>query len=544
MADGSIMYIPLGRDRCACVLTTSRGDQLRIEGEPGEENPTAEGDKKLVTNRALLRNAWAFAENEFQYRRLRNKEKRQSHRKEADQTKKSALWIASLTTHPVGKEVVAWCSACLHKTTHRRAKRVPGPPTLLCLRCGSPTTPCFAPLCDNMANRGTGFKVLSRYCAEHRHEVPGFAKAGSRLATIDEYRAWLEFDKANLMKATRILTMGVGGAAIVAPAAFLAAPVIGGVIGGSFIGGGLSGAAAVSHGLALLGGGSLAAGGFGMAGGTAVIAVAGAALGTALGGELAAAYVSTDSSFAIEKLRDGSGPPVLLASGFLTQGDKGWGTWRSLVDERYPKSPVYRVFWGSKELKSFGILSADLAGKAAAAHAVKEFAQRGMRGAKIPGLNSLLLAQGVARNPWSVAKSRADMTGAILAVLLARTDTPEFVLAGHSLGARVMTRTAQLLGSDASLKRPKLKEAHLLACAMRAGGDWRTLDRSVSHTIWNYRSRNDWVLKNLYQYAQLGHPAVGVKGFGSAHAHIKDRDVSRSVHSHSDYFETVRLKRE
>lgn len=169
-------------------------------------------------------------------------------------------------------------------------------------------------------------------------------------------------------------------------------------------------------------------------------------------------------------------------------------------------------------------------------------AQRGMKGASIPGLNTLLLAQGVARNPWSVAKSRADMTGAILAVLLARTDTPEFVLVGHSLGARVMTRTAQLLGSDASLKQPKLREAHLLACALSTGGDWRTLDRSVSRTVWNYRSRNDWVLKNLYKYSQLGHPAVGVKGFESAHTRIKDRDVSTSVHSHSDYFEKVRLK--
>lgn len=517
---------------------------MRIEGELGEVAPRVQGDEELVGNPALIRNAWAFAGNEFQFRRLRNEDKRESHRKEAQRAKEASLWIASLTAHPVGKEVVAWCSACLHKTTHRKVKRVPGPPTFLCLRCGSPTTPCFAPLCRNMANRGTGFKVLSRYCAEHSHEVPGFAKAGKRLARIDDYRDWLEFDKLDLKKTTRILALGVGGAAIVAPAAFFAAPVIGGVIGGSFMGGGLSGAAAVSHGLALLGGGSLAAGGLGMAGGTAVIAVAGAAMGTALGSQLAAAYVSTDSSFAIEKLRDGSGPPVLLASGFLTQGDAGWGTWRPLIDERYPNSPVYRVFWGSKELKSFGVLSAGLAGKSVTAHAVQVMAQRGIRGANIPGLNGLLLAQGLARNPWSVAKSRADMTGAVLAVLLARTDTPEFVLVGHSLGARVMATTAQLLGSNDSLKRPKVGDAHLLACAMSAGGDWRTLDRSVSGTVWNYRSRNDWVLKNLYKYAQLGHPAVGVEGFGSARPHIKDRDVSRSVHSHSDYFEKVRLKGE
>ena len=45
--------------------------------------------------------------------------------------------------------------------------------------------------------------------------------------------------------------------------------------------GGYSGAAATSYGLALLGGGSLAAGGFGMAGGAAVVGVVGGGLGGA-----------------------------------------------------------------------------------------------------------------------------------------------------------------------------------------------------------------------------------------------------------------------
>ena len=75
----------------------------------------------------------------------------------------------------------------------------------------------------------------------------------------------------------------------------------------------------------------------------------------------------SDKSFRIQKLRDGEGPAVLLASGFLTEGDTGWGSWRRIIDQRYPGSPVYRVHWGSKELKNLGSLAAVGVGKAAAA---------------------------------------------------------------------------------------------------------------------------------------------------------------------------------
>lgn len=79
------------------------------------------------------------------------------------------------------------------------------------------------------------------------------------------------------------LTVLAGGAtALGVITGGLAAPLIGGAIGGAM---GLSGAAATSAGLALLGGGSLAAGGMGMAGGAALVSGAlGAAAGSATGG--------------------------------------------------------------------------------------------------------------------------------------------------------------------------------------------------------------------------------------------------------------------
>ena len=71
------------------------------------------------------------------------------------------------------------------------------------------------------------------------------------------------------------------------------------------------------------------------------------------------AYLRDDKSFRIEKLRDGAGTPVLVASGFLSEisdDESGWGAWKQIITERYPKAPVYRVHWGAKELRDLTIL--------------------------------------------------------------------------------------------------------------------------------------------------------------------------------------------
>jgi hypothetical protein len=152
----------------------------------------------------------------------------------------------------------------------------------------------------------------------------------------------------------------------------MAAPLVGGFIGTTI--GGYSGAAATSYGLALLGGGSVAAGGFGMAGGTAVVAAVGASLGGVLGAGLTNAYVSEDKSFMIEKLKDGPGIAVLVCSGFLTEGKHGWGDWERIITERYPDSPVYRVHWGAKELRDLTAVVSGNLGKAAATRGVRKMA--------------------------------------------------------------------------------------------------------------------------------------------------------------------------
>lgn len=544
MSTTSIKYLPDGKDAFRVLLLTPNGGELVLTGALEDLEPRLDGTPALKANKAVVENAWAFGQHECMYRKVRSAEKRESHQKQAAKHAGLAESIAAMVGDMSGKHRSGWCSACFAPATHTKvAGRWTGPPVYLCGRCGSPTTPCAAPRCPSMANRGSGRTGLPRYCAEHKHQIPSFEGAQRRIDRIDDYEELLRYDKRDLGKATRIAAMAGVGAAVIGPAAFFAAPAVGAAIGSSALGGSLSGAAAVSHGLAMLGGGSLAAGGMGMAGGAAVVAATGAALGGSLGLTTMAAYVGDDKSFRIQQLRDGDGAPVLIASGFLTQGDDdGWGPWRRMIDKRYPDRPVYRVHWGSKELKSLAAVGGAGAGKAAAAKVVAGMAGRGSvkAAAKIPYLGVLLMGKQVAANPWTVAHTRAKMTGVAVATILARTSTPTFVLVGHSLGARAMLSAAQVLAAGSGPVR--LEGVHLLGAAASSNGDWHPLNDAVNEAVWNYRSDNDPILKYLYTPAQLGTKALGVVGFSSRLPKIKDVNVSKQVHSHSGYFDLVDLR--
>ena len=232
-----ITYEPSGRDSCLCTLLTPAGAKLTITVKAGDPKPELNGDDVLTRNHALVENVRAFGESEYSFRRMRAGDKRESYRKRADEHAQIAMGIG-IMVDSLGDELrVDWCSACFKRTIHRRVERWEHPPrAYLCESCGAPTSPCVAPRCSNMANRGVGRVRLPRYCAEHRHEIPGFDKADMRFSQIDEYADFLAFERKDLSKATRVAGAMVGTAAIVAPAAMVAAPAIGGALGASALG--------------------------------------------------------------------------------------------------------------------------------------------------------------------------------------------------------------------------------------------------------------------------------------------------------------------
>ena len=528
---------------CQVRLTTSDGHELVVSlSGVSDAKATAEGSKSLTDNLALVTLVSEYAANERAYRRLRSPEKRAAHRRVAEGEARDAEAIAEMISRQGTRTVTGWCSGCFAETKHRAVRGEQRPMRrFLCQGCGTPTTQCAAPRCRHLAIVSPRALHTLRYCAPHRHEIPSFEKLRQRLATLDGAERWLKFEVRNAARITKVAGGMIGAAAVVAPMAFLAAPVVGAALGSSALGGSLTGAAATSHGLAILGGGSIASGGLGMAGGTAVVTATGTALGGALGAATVTAYAGADQSFRIELVRPGSGTPVLFAQGFLTEKQTGWESWQPLIEARFPEEPVYQVHWGAKELEDLGLLVTSGATKVAVRKVLVNQAKMGSKAfGSLPGLATVFMAGDLAANPWTVAKTRAGMTGAVLADLIARTDQGPFVLLGHSLGARVMVSAAQALGT---LPEPRIDSMHLLGAAVGRGGDWRTLDRAVAGGVWNYHSSKDRVLRLLYTLAERGERAVGLAGFNTKFRSVKDRDVTRFVGSHSGYIGAVKLQR-
>lgn len=545
---GSIQYVPIGEDSFRCtIVTTAKGEsrfvELMVKDVEHAAAPVIEGDDEFRHNDALMGDLLNYGVNEFAYRRGDDEEKRTSFRKAAERYSRDALQLAEYVTLGWYQTRRGWCSSCFELTEHREVDGKSWPEIHLCTSCGEAMTPCPAPGCRHMSRRPHGVVQVPPYCAEHSHAIRSFTRADEHYDSLDSMGDLRRFDRPNLQFLTRAVVVAGVGAAVIAPLAFVAAPAIGGAIGASgILGSTLSGAAATSHGLAFLGGGALAAGGLGMAGGTAVIAATGGALGGALGAVTATAYLQDDKSFRIEKLRGGVGAPVLIASGFLTQNDTGWGPWQRIIDGRYEHRPVYRVHWGAKELASFGALLGAGGGKAVAMGALKALgAKANKAGARVvPGLGIAVAANDAIMNPWHVAVNRANQTAAVLADVLARIEAQSFTLVGHSLGARVMLKTAELLATKGGT--PRLESVHLLGAAAGTGNDWRHLNASVTGNVWNYHSDNDQVLGLLYRTAQAGSQAIGRLGVNTTFENIVNVDVSGYVGSHRAYCENVRLR--
>ncbi len=500
-----------------------------------------DGDQGFGRNAALVTSLVGYATAEHLRRRSRSLRKTKSYERERDRFHRDATFIAPLVAKTFeGGARFEWCSCCFRETAHHPRKLNVTTTVYLCQSCGAPTSPCAAPRCRHMARRGSSTSPTPKYCAEHRHEIPDFGRMDERLKSLEDVDDWLKFSKTNIPRTTKMLAGAVAAGALLAPIALVAAPAVGGALGTALSGGTLYGAAASSHGLAVLGGGTLAANGLGMAGGTWVVTATGAALGSAVGATTTSAYVRSDKSFAIEKLQDGTGPAVIVASGFLTEKSDGWGTWEHMLEAAFPDRPIFRVRWGAKELKAVGVLLGSGGAKAMGTTALKTAGAKASKAAaKLLGpVATVLIAADVAANPWTVARTRADMTGAALADILARTDQGPFTLVGHSLGARVMAEAAVTLGTRSERA---IVDVHLMGAAMSQKKDWRPLAEAVQGTVFNYWSDQDTVLRRLYRLAELGSVPVGLKGFDLVYPKMKNVNLSRKVSRHSGYFDLTPL---
>jgi hypothetical protein len=378
-------------------------------------------------------------------------------------------------------------------------------------------------------------------CAEHDGTVKSFERLTLKLDKLEDYKDIFKPKAKNVVRAGKISAGILGGAAIIGPAALLAAPGLGSAAGATLItsssGTALSGAVATKAGLAAIGGGSLASGGLGMVGGITIISGAGAAFGGTLGGVVANSYFGEIKDFEIRKVSSGRGPAVIFINGWLSQKKSGLTEWEDGLEKAYPNNPWYELKWESKRLKDIGRLVTDSAVKGALKRGLKEAAKKASMSAakKINPIMWLYDLFVLAKNPWLTAMVRASMTGNLLAEIIARVKRKQFILLGNSLGARVIFYTLCALGTNST---PRVQVAHLLGGAVgrddREG--WKLALKATKFGIRNYYSENDDVLRYFYKFGTFfKSDPIGRSPLRPPLRGFRNYNVTRHVKGHAYY---------
>lgn len=447
-------------------------------------------------------------------------------------------------------EIESYCSWCFEKHLCTLIEKNSVSRNIyICDGCRQKVVKCRA--CDNKAKYAENTDQnadevgvwTGNFCAIHGGEIASFERLNWKLDTIGEYRLILEREDTNYKKIGTTAAFTIGGAAVIAPLAFIAAPAIGGAVGTSLLS--YSGAAATSSGLATLGGGALAAGGAGMAGGIAVVTAAGSALGGRYGAVISNSYYGDIDGFDLVKIKPGSQPTVLCIDGFLTQDDKESSElWLQGIKDAYPDNEVYHVHWESKRLRDLGTCFGGAICKQVAKNGVTSFALSASKFAatKLAPIGVAFQVLGLANNPWSIASLKAYQTGAVLADIIARTDR-EYILMGHSLGARVAYSCMSAL---ATKDQVYIDSAHLFGGAINntltegcntESVNWFGVHKSVANSIYNYHSNRDTTLEYLYKVGEsikfeagepIGRNRVSCSSIGNI-------DVSEIIGGHTVY---------
>jgi len=375
-------------------------------------------------------------------------------------------------------------------------------------------------------------------CAEHDDTIASFKNLSTQIDDIENYEIVFKREQLNLSKVGKVAGFTIGGVVVFAPLSILAAPTIASTLGGLGVLGTastgtiistLGGAALTSASLAAVGGGTVIAG-------VTFITAAGAALGAIQGGRISNYYFGElKNTFSILKQNEGSGPAIIYINGFLTEKDEDTRDWRSGIRGGCKDYPWYHLKWDSKNLSELGKMIA-VDGEAARQFAkklAKKMAKKA--GSKLNPLTLGFLLSDLISNPWHTAMVRAAMTGILLADLMARTKNQEFILMGHSLGARVIYYA---LATLATKETPIVRDAILLGGAVgsRDTKGWENAARAVKGCIYNCFSKKDLVLKYIYQGAnfKISQP-IGYQPIVSSSNKIVDVNCTSLVNAHTNW---------
>ncbi len=221
-------------------------------------------------------------------------------------------------------------------------------------------------------------------------------------------------------------------------------------------------------------------------------------------------------------------------TGWLTSKPEILTPWHVLAPT---SSEVFALRWELEALLNLGNSLTTMVSSAAWGYAKQEVLKRTILASLMAAMwpLALLKVSRVVDNPFSVAKSRADKAGEVLADALinkAQGERPVSLI-GYSLGARVIYTCLQTLARRRAFG---LVESVVLIGAPTPSdtSDWRIVRSVVSNRLVNVYSENDYVLGFLYRTSSIQYGIAGLQKIEGLPG-VENVDVSESVSGHLRY---------
>lgn len=220
-------------------------------------------------------------------------------------------------------------------------------------------------------------------------------------------------------------------------------------------------------------------------------------------------------------------------TGWLTSKEEVVTPWRVLGTN----SEVFALRWELEALMTLGNSITAMVSSTAWGYAKSELIKRTIFAELMAAMwpMALLKVSRIVDNPFSIARSRADKAGEVLADALinkAQGERP-VTLIGYSLGARVIFAC---LMSLAKRRAFGLVESAVLIGAPTPSttADWRVMRSIVAGRLVNVYSANDYVLGFLYRTSSIQYGVAGLQPVAGLPA-VENVDVSEAVSGHLRY---------
>ncbi|KAL8719509.1 MAG: hypothetical protein Q9225_003499 [Loekoesia sp. 1 TL-2023] len=221
-------------------------------------------------------------------------------------------------------------------------------------------------------------------------------------------------------------------------------------------------------------------------------------------------------------------------SGWLTSSHDVTHPWRVLSPSH---SEVFALRYELEALMNLGNSISAMVSSAAWGYAKSEMIKHTIFAELTAALwpIAVLKIGRVVDNPFSIAKTRSDKAGELLADALinkAQGERP-VTLVGYSLGARVIY---SCLMSLARRKAFGLVESVVLigSPCPSTTGDWRVMRSVVASRLVNVYSENDYVLGFLYRTSSIQYGVAGLQKIEGLPG-VENVDVSETVSGHLRY---------